>query len=176
MSSVNPNNFEIGEGDLSLKFEAEGSATDVGGCSGASLVIKPKHLDVDVGQFIDPVDSFIIGREITFSVDLKEDTMRNFVTAIGGDPADISSGVNDESYQIPANSVVTSAFAELIYTVPRVRNKLKLKTIKLFRVKAKDGITYSFNKEKEISYKVTFMAYADPDNDGSPGVITKDNL
>jgi hypothetical protein len=174
--AVDTDNIEIGEGNLVLQFEGEGSATDVGGCSDAELEIKTKSLDVEVGQYIDPVDTFDISRDISFSVILKEDTMRNFVTAMGGDPADITDNTGDETYEFPSNSVITSKFAELTYTVARVRNKLKYREITLYRCKAKGGIKYSFKKDKEVQYKVMFQAYADDAHSGSPGKFKKDKL
>ncbi len=119
---INTNNFEIGEGDLSLKYEGEGAAVDVGGCIDAELDVKVKNLSVEVGQLIDPVDNFMTGREINFSITLKEDSMRNFVIAAGGDPADIVVAIGEEQYDFPSNSVATSKYAELIYKVARVRN------------------------------------------------------
>lgn len=174
--SVNTNNIEIGEGDLTLQFEGEDEATDVGGCIDAELEVKTKDLDVEVGQYIDPVDTFDISREITFGIVLKEDTMRNFVIALGGDPADITTSDDKDIYSFPANSVITSKFAELIYTVARVREKTKYRKVTLYRVKAKGGIKYSFKKDKEVQYKVMFQAYADPVHDGKPGKLEKDHL
>lgn len=174
--AVDTNNIELGEGDCTIQFEGENDATDIGGCSGAELEIKLKDLDVEVGQFIDPVDTFNISREMTFKITMKEDTMRNFVTALGGDPADIDNSNDQEAYEFPANSVQTSKFAELVYTVARVRDKTKFRVVTLYRVKSKGGIKYSFNKDKEVMYTVTFQAYADPNHDGSPGKFVKDNL
>lgn len=174
--AVNTENIEIGEGDLTLQFEGEASAVDVGGCMDAELGIKIKDLDVEVGQYIDPIDSFDVSREITFDITLKEDTMRNFVTALGGDPADITDAVDQETYDLPGNSVNTSKFAELIYTVARVRDKTKVRRVTLYKVKSKGGIKYSFKKDKEVQYKVSFQAYADPDHDGKPGKIEKEKL
>ena len=174
--AVNTDNIEIGEGDLTLQFEGEAEPTDVGGCIDAELEIKTKDLDVEVGQYIDPVDTFDISREISFSITLKEDTMRNFVTALGGDPADITVSDDKDIYSFPANSVNTSKFAELIYTVARVRDKTKYRKITLYKVKAKGGIKYSFKKDKEVQYKVMFQAYADSVHDGKPGKIEKDQL
>jgi hypothetical protein len=174
--AVDTNNIEIGEGDLTLQFDLEDEPTDVGGCIGAELEIKTKDLDVNVGQYIDAIDTFDISREIMFSITLKEDTMRNFVTALGGDPGDITVSDNVEIYSLPSNSVNSSKFAELIYKVARVRDKTKFKTVTLYRVKSKGGIKYSFNKDKEIQYKVTFQAYADPVHDGKPGKLEKDQL
>jgi len=174
--AVNTENIEIGEGNLTLKFEGEAAAVDVGGCIDAELDIKIKDLDVEVGQYIDPIDSFDVSREITFDITLKEDTMRNFVTALGGDPADITDDVDKETYDLPGNSVNISKFAELIYTVPRVRNKAKVRQITLYKVKSKGGIKYSFKKDKEVQYKVSFKAYADSTHDGKPGKILKEKL
>jgi hypothetical protein len=173
--AVDTNNIEIGEGNLTLQFEGEDEATDVGGCIGAELEVKTKDLDISVGQYIDPVDTFDISREITFGVTLKEDTLRNFVTAMGGDPADITDG-ETEIYSFPANSVITAKFAELIYTVARVRDKTKFRKVTLYKVKAKGGVKYSFNKDKEVQYKAMFTAYADSVHDGKPGKIERDKL
>jgi len=174
--AVNSNNIEIGEGDLSLKYEGEAAATDVGGCSDAELDIKVKNLSVEVGQLIDPVDNFMTGREINFSITMKEDTMRNFVIAAGGDPEDIVVAAGEEQYDFPANSVSTSPYAELIYKVSRVRNKLKFRTLTLWKVKALGGIKYAYNKNKEVMYKVTFTAFADSAHAGSPGKMERDPL
>ena len=174
--AVDTDNIEIGEGNLSLKFEGESTATDIGGCSGAVLDVSLKDLDVDVGQYIDPIDTFIIGRKISFEVTFKEDTMRNFVTAFGGDPADIDDNVGDETYSFPANGVETTKYALLVYAVPRVREKTKFKTVSLWRVKATGGLKYVFDKEKIVAYKVTFKAYADATHSGSPGQLVREKL
>lgn len=174
--AVDSNNFEIGEGSMSLQFEGEDDPTDVGGCLGAELEIKTKDLDVEVGQYIDAVDTFDISRVINFSIILKEDTLRNFVAALGGDPTEIVASTDKDIYEFPANSVNTSKFAELVYTVARVRDKTKFRKITLYKVKSKGGIKYSFNKDKEVQYKAMFQAYADSVHNGKPGKIERDNL
>lgn len=174
--AVNTDNIEIGEGNMSLQFEGEDVATDVGGCADAVLDVSIKDLDVEVGQFIDPVDNFIVGRAIKFEVVLKEDTLRNFVIASGGDPADITDSSEFEIYSFPANSVAVSKFAELIYTVARVRDKTKYRKVTLYKVKSVGGIKYAYKKDKEVFYKATFKAFADSVHSGKPGEIQRDKL
>lgn len=174
--AVNLDNFEIGEGNLKLQYEGEDVATDVGGCMDAVLDISIKDLDVEVGQYIDPVDNFIIGRSIKFEIVLKEDTLRNFVIGAGGDPADITDSTDFEIYSFPANSVAVSKFAELIYTVARVRDKTKYRKVTLYKVKSVGGIKYAYKKDKEVFYKVTFKAFADPVHSGKPGELQRDKL
>lgn len=173
---VNPQNLEIGEGDCSLQFADDNSPVDIGGCSDAELEIKVKDLDVDVGQYIDSIDTFIIGRDIMFKITMKEDTTRNFVIAMGGDPADIDSSNDQETYEFPGNSVASAKFAQLIYTVARVRDKTKFRVITLYKVKSNGDLKYAFKKDNIVYYTTTFKAYADPDHDGSPGKFVKDNL
>ena len=122
-------NLEIGEGNLTVEYGSEGTGTDVGICIGANIKVEVEDLDVEAGQQIDPVDNFDIKRMIQFAVTLKEDTMRNLVLAMGGDPADIDDvGTPGHTiYVLPGGSVQGGEFSELVYTVARVKDKTKNK-------------------------------------------------
>ncbi len=174
---MNSENIEIGAGNLTLQFDGDVAPVDVGGCANAELEIKNEEIDVQFDQLLDPADTFIVGREITFSVDLKEDTLRNLVIAAGGDPAGIDDGDTDPTkaiYEFPANSVSPAAFAELTYSVAQVRNKTKVKKVVLYKVKNMGGVKFKYEKKKERIYSCKFRAYADNDQGGKPGKIIYD--
>lgn len=173
---MEPKNLEIGEGDLTLQFEGEDTPTNVGICENFRLNIQSQDLDVYTGQALDPIQNFNIGRTLEAKIILKEMTLRNIVIASGGDPADIDtqSEPGKEIYQFPGNSVSTPAFAELVYSVPNVNNKTKKSEVVFYRAKSVGNAEFAYVKDKERFVEVTFRAYADPDNDYSPGTISRE--
>lgn len=176
--AVNKDNLEFGAGSMTLQYANDIAPVDIGGCSNAGMEIKTEDIDVDVDQYLDPLDNFIVGRVITFSVDMKEDTLRNLVIASGGDPDDIDTEEDPEKeiYHFPASSVQSSPFAELIYKVARIKNKSKYKTVILYKVKNQGGVNFKYEKKKERFYSVKFQAYADAAHDGKPGKVEYEKL
>lgn len=167
--NINVNNIEIGAGDCELQFTGEGAPVDVGACDNAVLNVDQKYLDVEAGQTLDAIESFLIGRDVKFKIDFKEDSFRNLVIACGGDPADIDdSDPGVDVYELPGLSATTTPFIKVVYTVPQVRNKDKNFIYTLHKCKKIGNLVYSWKKDKERMYTVEFKAYADKDNDNSP--------
>lgn len=172
--SIESKNIEIGEGDFTIKFEGAAEATDVGACEGAELSVANKYKEVECGQTLDPIEAFLIGRDIKFKIDLKEDTMRNVVIALGGDPDDITSDLSKEVYEFPALSVSTTPFLEAIYTVKRVIDKTKVKSVQLYKCKGVGNFKYAYKKDKERVFTLELKAFADPTHDNKPGKLEFD--
>ena len=173
---INSENLELGEGNLTLKLEGDEAAKDVGACEDMSITLTSKTLDISCGQSLLPIDSFIIGEDIKLKVNLKEDTIRNFVLCTGGDPADIYDGETSEIYKLPGGSIRRMPFMEVVYKVPRVKDKTKFVTYTFYKCKADGKLTYAFKKDKERVFTLELTAYPDSTNSDSPGKVVKDKF
>jgi hypothetical protein len=172
--SIDVNNIELGEGNLTLEVEGDAAAVDVGACEGMQITTNPKVLDITCGQTMHPIESFVIADEFKFKIDLKEDTLRHFVIAIGGDPAEITTDLSVESYLLPGGSIRRMPFVEVVYAVPRVADATKFTTYTFYKCKSDGKIAYAFNKDKERIITLEMQAFADSENSNSPGKIERD--
>ena len=154
-------NIHIGAGVMSLKFKGELTATEVGFSRNFVLDASVKTLDIQADQSLDPVKQLIIGRDTKGTIELIEMTMRNLVTALGGDPADVVQDLenNTLTYTIKS-SVIAPPEAELIYKVPRPNDETKFITINLLKVQSAGGLKLQFVKDKENAFTYSFKALA----------------
>lgn len=165
------NNIHIGAGDLFIKAVSDNDYVDVGGCRDASIDNKFKNLDIMIDQVIDPVDTFIIGREMNFEITLVEATLRNLAISFGLDPADIDETDPDFNvFKIYGNQILGVDYLALKYVVPQLQDKTKFVRFFAGRAKIEGGFKLDFDKDKEQAYKVKFKFF--PDSTTNPAWLT----
>jgi len=155
----NPDDIQIGAGNLSLKFKGEANPTFVGLSRDFNLESQPKLLNILADQSLDPVKQVIIGRDTKGTIVLLEMSMRNLVIALGGDPNDVVEDIenNKLTYTIKSN-LVAPPEAELIYKVPRPMDETKYITITLLKIQSSGGLKLQFVKDKENAFTFSFVA------------------
>lgn len=169
-------NVHIGAGTLTLEFEGDAAPVDVGYTRGFNLEASTKILDIFADQALDPIDQVIVGRDTKGTVELLEMTMRNMVTALGGDPNDVELDelLHTETYTIKSNLVAPPS-AKLIYKVARPKDETKFITVTLNKIQSSGGLKLVFVKDKENAFTFSFKALATTINDEQVlGVIVKD--
>jgi len=161
--AVNIDNIEIGEGDLTVwvGVAPDGDITGatevaVGASRGAELTVKKSYKDVEVGQVLAPVQTFIVGEEASLKVTLLENALNNLVMAMGGDTDDIAG----DTYTFGNRKQVT--YCKVQYKCQQAQTfggVAKYDTVILFRAVASEGLSLAFAKGDERTFDVTFKAY-----------------
>jgi len=163
MADYTSENIHIGEGNLDIKAAGDNDFVRVGGCRDGSLDIKSKELNINIGQSLEPVDSYIIGREIMFSIILVETQLRNFAIAIGQDPTDVDETDPDfSSLKLYGNEVGSVSYLEMKYIIPRVQDKTKFIRFIATRCKVAGTFKLDFKKDNEWVYKLDVKMFPDP--------------
>lgn len=168
---VNTDNLEIGEGTFSIKVKGatpDNDLVEVGICEKMEFNFAPKTLDVYDGRFLNPVDSFIIEDATSIKINLKEDTLRNLVVCMGGDPSTIVSGNGKTTYVLPGG-IRTQPFMEAFYEVEQAKNKTKFKSFTFYKCKANGKFKYAFERANVRVFTLELIVFSDPDHAGSPG-------
>jgi len=162
--AVDINNIEIGEGDLTVWVGVgpDGDITgatevQVGATRGATFSAKKTYKDVEVGQVLAPVQTFVVGEEASLRVTLLENSLNNLVLAMGGDVDDISG----DTYTFGNDRKVV--YCKVQYKVRQAQTfglgSAKYDTITLFRAVVSEGLELPFAKGEERTFEVTFKAY-----------------
>ena len=154
--AVDATKVEFGEGTLEVKVTsspAESSWTDVGACQGADLMAKQEITDVDCGQKLNALTSFITGEECTLKIRMLEHTMRNLAITLGLHPgSDIASNATYE--QIVFGDNTANVFMQLRYTVAQQDDIAKYFRLISEKTRAISGASMTFTKKEERMFEV----------------------
>ena len=159
---INVNNVELGEGTLYVMVtlpNAETVEVDVGATLGAELAFKKEFKDVECGQRLSPILSFMTGEEGTFKVTMKETTMRNLALAMGLEPAGAGVSSTAQYTWIRFGGETANVYAQLRYVVAQQADATKNWEFLVYKARAISGLVLPFAKEDERSFEVEFKMY-----------------
>jgi len=173
--AINVDNIELGEGTLQVQMKdpSQGEQTDVGATLGAELSYSQEIRDVECGQKMSPILSFVIGEEGKFKIKMLESTMYNLALALGLAPDDAPGSASGYTY-INFGGSTTNVYSELTYTVKQQANQAKNYIFTLYKARVTGGLVLPMSKEEERAYEVEFTLYPDPDQNDRLGQIKKE--
>lgn len=159
---------ELGEGELTLQFDGDGSPVDVGYCRSFKVSIDPKYLKIKAGLQRGPIKVVKIDEEIGFDIELLENSARNYAIAMGESPSLIDDTDPDQTViKLPGISAQFPVEFSATYKVAQLEDKTKYWYFVFYRCVCTSKLDIMFNRDKERILKLQGEALSDPNEDDS---------
>lgn len=159
---------ELGEGELTLQFDGDGSPVDVGYCRSFKISVDPKYLKVKAGKQRGPIKVVKIDQDIMYEIELIENTARNYAIAMGESPTIVDETDPGQTViQLPGISAQTPSEFQAIYKVAQLDDKTKFWYFVFYRCVCTSKLDVLFNRDKERVLKLSGEALSDPNNNDS---------
>jgi len=159
---------ELGEGELTLKFESDGTPVDVGYCRSFKVSVDPKFLKIKAGKQRGPIKVVKIDEDVMFEIELLENTARNYAIALGESPTIVDDTDPDQTIiQLPGISAQSPVEFNATYKVAQLEDKTKYWYFVFYRCVCTSKLDILFNRDKERILKLTGEVLSDPNNDDS---------
>jgi hypothetical protein len=178
-STIEKKNIEMGGGDMYLQtVGTAGDGTALGASKNASIDIATKLLTIECDQSTFAIEQMIIKNECKGEIELLESSVRNMVLAFGGNPADIVEDTVNHKWTYTIKTVLSAPPEfKLTFKIPRVRDNTKFIIFTFYRIQSSGGLKLTFQREKENTFKFSFIALADTTQTDNPvGTIVKEMI